>query len=296
MRKLWVILLSSCIWIGCSNGQNGQNTEHKKDRQMMGKDAPSKNSKSNTSPQSYPGYQLVWSDEFNEKTLDTTFWSYQIGTGTEGWGNNELEYYTARPENSYLASGKLVIEAKKENYKGSKYTSARIITKKKRLFTYGRVDIRAKLPIGQGIWPALWMLGSNISDVGWPECGEIDIMELIGNHPRKVFGTLHWKKADGTATYLTKEDSLNSGDFSDDFHLFSLIRSKDSIKILLDHHPYYKVDITDVEKDFNPFRKPFFFIFNVAVGGNWPGYPDRSTTFPKRMYVDYIRMFEPNKS
>src|SRR5579875_645280 len=147
-------------------------------------------------PTSYPGYNLVWSDEFNGNSLDTSVWSYE--TGNSGWGNNELEYYTSGTNNLSLQDGKLVIHALKQNYGTASYTSARIKTQGKKEFKYGRIDIRAILPKGRGIWPALWMLGSNINSVGWPACGETDIMELLGQNPQQVIGSLHWKKGDGS--------------------------------------------------------------------------------------------------
>ncbi|HKI44578.1 MAG TPA: family 16 glycosylhydrolase [Balneolales bacterium] len=244
------------------------------------------------SPASYSGYHLVWSDEFNEKQLNQNEWNYE--TGGNGWGNNELEYYTSRPQNVFLSSGNLIIEARKENYSGNYYTSARITTQGKEEFTYGRIDIRAKLPVAAGMWPALWMLGSNISTVGWPECGETDIMELIGKNAKQVIGSLHWKKSDGTEGTFNNSYSLTSEDFSQHFHVFSLLWSKDSLQISVDSVTYVKASRQDISNGIYPFDKPSFFIFNVAVGGNWPGPPDESTQFPQRMFVDYVRVFQKN--
>lgn len=244
------------------------------------------------SPTSYPGYHLVWSDEFNEKQLNENDWNYE--SGGNGWGNNELEYYTSRPQNVFLSTGNLVIEARKENYGGNYYTSARITTQGKQEFTYGRIDIRAKLPVATGMWPALWMLGSNISNVGWPECGETDIMELIGKNPKQVVGSLHWKKSDGSEGTFNNAHSLSSEDFSQHFHVFSLSWSKDSLQISVDSVTYVKASRQDLSNGIYPFDQPSFFIFNVAVGGNWPGSPDASTPFPQRMFVDYVRVFQKN--
>ena len=244
------------------------------------------------SPTSYSGYHLVWSDEFNEKQLNQNEWNYE--TGGNGWGNNELEYYTSRPQNVFLSSGNLIIEARKENYSGNYYTSARITTQGKEEFTYGRIDIRAKLPVATGMWPALWMLGSNISAVGWPECGETDIMELIGKNAKQVIGSLHWKKSDGTVGTFNNAYSLTSEDFSQHFHVFSLTWSKDSLQISVDSVTYVKASRQDISNGIYPFDNPSFFIFNVAVGGNWPGPPDESTQFPQRMFVDYVRVFQKN--
>ncbi len=244
------------------------------------------------SPTSYPGYKLVWSDEFNGKTLNQKDWNYE--TGGNGWGNQELEYYTSRLQNVFLSSGNLVIEARKENYNGNHFTSARITTQNKEQFTYGRVDIRAKLPVAHGMWPALWMLGNNISTVGWPECGETDIMEVIGKNPSQVVGSLHWKKSDGSVGTFSNVHNLTSEDFSQHFHVFSLEWSQDSLKILVDNIPYTKASRQDLSNGIYPFDRPFFFIFNVAVGGNWPGPPDSTTKFPQRMFVDYVRVFQKN--
>jgi beta-glucanase (GH16 family) len=242
------------------------------------------------SPKSYPGYKLVWSDEFNGKQLNKNNWSYKTGGG--GWGNNELENYTSRPINVFLSSGDLVIEARKEDYGGNHYTSARIITQNKEDFTYGRIDIRAKLPVVHGIWPALWMLGSDHSSVKWPKCGEIDIMELIGKNPSQVVGSFHWQKSDGSEGTVSDSYTLSSGNFAQKFHVFSLIWSQDSLKILVDNIPYEKASRQDLNNGTYPFDKPFFLIFNVAVGGSWPGPPDETTHFPQRMFVDYVRVFQ----
>ena len=240
-----------------------------------------------TTPDSYAGYTLAWQDEFNGTAIDPANWKHELGAN--GWGNNEWEYYTDRPENSFLSGGKLVIEARKENFNGSDYTSARMVTKDLHEFKYGRVDIRAKLPEGQGIWPALWMLGSNFVTAGWPACGEIDIMEIIGNHPSTLHGTLHWDNNGSYASH-TDEIMLSQGKFSDEFHVFTLIWDNQKIRWLLDDVQFNVVDITPA--GLSEFHNNFFFIFNVAVGGNWPGYPDATTVFPQRMFVDYIRVFQ----
>lgn len=245
-------------------------------------------------PLTYPGYHLVWDDEFNGSQLNPNDWNYETGTGGNGWGNNELEYYTSRPQNIFLSDGNLVIEARKESYNGSQYTSARITTQGKEQFTYGRIDIRAKLPVQTGMWPALWMLGSNISTVGWPQCGETDIMELIGKNSHQVVGSFHWKNSSGTESTFNNTYTLPSGDFSQQFHVYSLIWSKDSLQILVDDIPFVNASRADLTNGTYPFDSPFFFIFNVAVGGNWPGPPDNTTQFPQRMFVDYVRVFQKN--
>jgi beta-glucanase (GH16 family) len=243
-----------------------------------------------TTPLDYAGYQRLWSDEFTGATLDSTIWTRETGGG--GWGNNELQFYTNRTDNAFLTNGNLVIEAKQEVFGNRNYTSARLITKGKREFTFGRVDIRAKLPKGKGIWPALWMLGKKIDQVGWPNCGEIDIMEIIGSAPNKVHGTVHYgPQGSSTSTQKTGTYTLPSGDFSQKFHVFSLIWTADNIEILVNDISYFKTDRTQVGAIY-PFNEPFFMLFNVAVGGNWPGSPDATTVFPQQMTVDYIRVFK----
>lgn len=237
-----------------------------------------------TTPDSYPGLSLVWSDEFNGSSLSQGNWTYETGGG--GWGNNELQTYRDGTNNTTVADGKLVIEAKKIN---GNYTSARIITKNKQFFKYGRVDIRAKLPQGQGIWPALWMLGENFSSVGWPACGEIDIMELVGHQPNRVHGTVHWQNEGSHADY-GDSFTLSSGTFSDEFNVFTIIWDDQSIKWYMNDNLYNTITITGSE--LSEFQEEFFFIFNVAVGGNWPGSPDANTQFPQKMTVDYVRVFQ----
>lgn len=243
-----------------------------------------------TSPTTYPGMSLVWEDEFEGSQLNTSNWSHESGTGENGWGNNELQFY--RPQNTSLQDGFLIITAKKEAFGGKEYTSSRIITKDKKQFRYGRIDIRAALPKGQGMWPALWMLGSNFNTVGWPACGEIDIMEMIGGSGREktVHGTVHWQH-DGARAEFGGSYSLPTGTLSEKFHVFSVIWDAQSIKWLIDNKQYHVIDTTPAQLD--EFRRSFFFIFNVAVGGNWPGSPDATTTFPQHMIVDYVRVFQP---
>ncbi len=248
-----------------------------------------------TTPLAYSGYTLLWSDEFSGYALDTHVWNQEQGTGSNGWGNNELEYYTRSPRNTFVSGGNLIIEAREEDLGSSKYTSGRMTTQDKKVFRFGRIDIRAKLPVGKGIWPALWMLGTNIATEGWPACGEIDIMELIGKEPSVVYGTLHW----GTSgSHQSKGSSLAlpSGDFSDEFHVFSIIWQQDSISWYINDELFLETNKSDVGGYNYPFNSDQFFIFNVAVGGNWPGSPDNTTAFPERMFVDYVRVFQQNTS
>jgi len=243
-----------------------------------------------SSPSSYDGMSLIWSDEFEDDALNTDDWTFEIGRGNNGWGNNELQYY--REENTSLEDGFLVIEAKKENYNGADYTSSRMITQGKESLRFGRVDIRAVLPEGQGLWPALWMLGTKINAVGWPACGEIDIMELVGNQPSRVHGTVHYGNSSSNRQMDGASTALSSGlKFSDEFHVFSLVWEEDRIQWLVDDQVYHEFTKSETGSFPYPFNDNFFVIFNVAVGGDWPGSPDAATVFPQRMIVDYIRYF-----
>lgn len=239
-----------------------------------------------TTPNQYAGYTLAWNDEFTGKTINTNNWSFESGNNN-GWGNQELEYYTGRSQNAFVSQGYLIIEARAEAFSGYSYTSARMITEGNKSFRFGRVDIRATLPQGKGIWPALWMLGDNINTVGWPACGEIDLMELLGQEPNKVYGTLHWGASPVGQSYGTNK-VLSTGTYADSFHVYSMIWTQSSIELLIDDISYFTMNTTDDQ----PFNLNFFFIFNVAVGGNWPGSPDATTTFPQRMIVDYVRVFQ----
>jgi len=236
-------------------------------------------------PDNYPGMKNVWSDEFDGTKLNMDWWSYELGAG--GWGNNELQTYTSSSNNSSVGDGKLKIIAT-NNY--GNYYSARLVTKGKKEFTYGRIDIRAKLPYGQGIWPALWMLGSNISQLGWPGCGEIDIMENLGQDVKKVYGTVHYN--DGGHKYIGGSYTLQgSQGYNDQFHIFTIIWQENSITWYVDYHQYFEATSSNINYD--AFRLPQFFIFNVAIGGNWPGNPNATTVFPQTMTVDYVRVFQP---
>ena len=243
------------------------------------------------------GYKLVWSDEFDGTSLDLSKWSFETGNNG-GWGNNELEYYTERSQNCTVQDGCLSIIAQKESYSGYNYTSARIKSQGKFSFRYGKMEARIKLPYGDGIWPAFWMLGDNITSVGWPSCGEDDIMEMIGGSgtggtrsplsDATVYGTLHWNQ-NGQASSGGKY-TLPSGNFSDDFHLFGVVWTSRTIQFYVDSTTYYQVDISPT--GLSAFRNTFFFILNLAVGGNWPGSPTASTVFPQTMQVDYVRVYE----
>jgi beta-glucanase (GH16 family) len=246
------------------------------------------------SPGSYPGLSLAWSDEFDGPALNTAAWSHQNGDGCPslcGWGNNELEYYTDRPDNLFFQDGKLVIEAKREDFGGKSYTSSKILTSGKKTFKFGRIDIRARLPKGKGIWPALWLLPQDNVYGGWPRSGEIDLMELVGHEPNKVYGTIHYGPGPGS-TQTSRGYTLPSGNFSDEFHVFSVEWKQDQIKWYVDNNLYSTVNRADIGSLNWPFNEQFFLIFNLAVGGNWPGNPDATTYVPQWMIVDYIRVYQ----
>jgi beta-glucanase (GH16 family) len=244
----------------------------------------------------------VWSDEFDGPAgtaPDSTNWTLE--TGGHGWGNEELEFYTDRRDNSRLdGEGHLIIEARKEAFKEREYTSARMITKGKFAHRYGRFEARIKLPKGQGIWSAFWIMGDNIDKAGWPGCGEVDILELLGHEPGKVYGTMHGpgysdegkidpKDSHGIGSQWVLPDG---GSFADDFHVFAVEWTPKSIRWFVDETCYQTRTIKDLHGAKWVFDRPFFFLLNVAVGGDWPGVPDVTTPFPQRMVVDYVRVLD----
>lgn len=245
-------------------------------------------------PTSYAGYSLSWADEFNGSSLNTSIWAHENGDGCPGncgWGNNELEYYTDRADNLFFQDGKLIIEAKKENFSGKTYTSSKILTRDKKPIKFGRIDIRAKLPKGKGIWPAFWMMPQASVFGGWPRSGELDIMEVVGHEPHKTHGTLHFGPGPGS-TQLGGSYSLPSGTFYDEFHVFSIEWKQDQIKWLVDGVVFSTHTKSEFGANNYPFNEEFYLIFNLAVGGNWPGSPDASTTFPQWLIVDYVRVYQ----
>ena len=251
-----------------------------------------------------PGAQwtLVWSDEFdaaNGSTPDPAKWAFD--TGGSGWGNNELEYYTNHPQNAQIQNGNLVITAVRESYTGPdgvtrNYTSARLKTQGKFDQAYGRFEARIKIPSGQGVWPAFWMLGSNIALAPWPACGEVDIMENIGKEPATVHGTIHGPGYSGSQG-IGSPYSLPSGNFSDDFHVFAVEWEPNAIRFYVDNNLY----ATRSPADLPPgktwvYDHPFFVILNLAIGGDWPGNPDKTTVLPQKMLVDYVRVYKRSGS
>lgn len=235
--------------------------------------------------------QLVMQDEFDVAGApNTAIWSYDIGTGSNGWGNNELEYYTDRPQNIKVEDGVLKITALRESYNGSAYTSARILSKGKFEQKHGRFEARIKMPWGKGVWPAFWLLGANSQTVAWPQCGEIDIMEFLGSNPTTVFGTVHGPGYSG-ANAISKSYTLPNNRFDNDFHVFGIEWGEDYINYYVDDVLYNQITPSDANGEW-VFNQPFYIILNLAVGGNLPGSPNSETTFPQTMLVDYVRVYQ----
>lgn len=241
-----------------------------------------------------PVPKLVWSDEFDKSgSPDPARWKYDIGGN--GWGNNELQFYTdKRPENARVENGKLIIEARKEDYQNRKYTSARLLTQDRMAWKYGRIEAYAKLPQGRGTWPAIWMLGNNIGTAGWPRCGELDIMEHVGYDQGVVHGTAH-TEAYNHVKGTQKEGKTTVPTASSDFHLYAIEWSDKQISFFVDDTRYYTVErsILGGTEDKWPFDQPFFLILNLAVGGNWGGSQGvDESIWPQRMEVDYVRVYQ----
>jgi len=239
-------------------------------------------------------WTLTWSDDFEGiagSSPDKLKWTYDIGTGNNGWGNSELEYYTNRTSNVQLnGEGQLVITARKESYSGSGYTSARIKTQGLFSQTFGRFEARIKTPTGPGIWPAFWLLGDNITEVSWPQCGEIDIMEQRGQQPAITHGSVHGPGYYG-ANAITKSYGLMTGRFDTDFHIYAIEWGEDYIDFFIDEYLYQRIQPSDLTGEW-VFNKPFFIILNVAVGGNYVGYPTTGTPFPQSMIIDYVKVYK----
>ena len=278
------------FWISYSNGVNVQIPEPFNTITIENDDYNYNPSDSGfTTPLSYPGFNLVWADEFDSTALNTDDWNYE--TGNSGWGNEESQFYRSGDHNARVQDGYLIITAKREGFSGAPFTSARTTTQNNQSFQYGRIDIRARLPYGQGLWPALWMLGDNISSAGWPSCGELDIMELIGGdgyNDRTVHGTAHWAGTSGAQASHGAAKSLPNGKYADQFHVFSMVWDQSTIRWYVDNIQYHSLNIGGL----SAFHQPHFFIFNIAVEGNWPGPVGPTTQFPQFMVVDYVRVFQ----
>ena len=238
-----------------------------------------------TTPPPTGGWTLAWADEFNGSALDTSKWNIEVNGN--GGGNNELQYYTARPENIRVSGGQLVIEARREAYQGKQFTSGRITTQNKASWQYGRMEARIKIPTGKGTWPAFWMLGNSISSIGWPASGEIDIMEHV-NSEAVTHGTIHWQ--DHNNAYANYGGPSGSQDFSQ-YHLYAVEWDASTIRWFVDGNQFHEVNIAGGVNGTSEFHAPYFLLLNLAVGGNWPGSPDGSTVFPNQMLVDYVRVY-----
>lgn len=246
-------------------------------------------------------YRLVWQDEFNGalgEGIDLTKWSYETGAGCDtptgcGWGNRELQAYTDRPENiSMDGNGNLAITARREDFGGVAYTSGRITTKGKFEQQYGRIEARIQMPWGPGLWPAFWMLGSNIDVVEWPQSGEIDVVEYRGQEPNIIHGTVHGPGYSGlSGNAVTKIFGFENDRFDVDFHVFAVEWGEDFIDFYVDDRPYFRVQPEDVPGEW-VYNNPFYLLLNVAVGGNFVGFPSSDTPFPQTMLVDYVRVYE----
>jgi beta-glucanase (GH16 family) len=252
-------------------------------------------------PPSLPGWTLVWSDEFNGpdgSAPDSSKWTHD--TGGKGWGNSELECYTNRLQNAQLQGGHLVITAQQESVPftcsdgtANNYTSARLKTQGLFSQAYGRFEARLKIPAGQGMWPAFWMLGNNIATAGWPACGEIDIMENIGKEPGTVHGSLHGPSTTSRTSDATSIFTLPAGRaLADDFHVFAIEWEPGVVRFYVDANLYATFTASQWPAGGTwVFDHPFFILLNVAVGGTWPGSPDSTTVFPQQMLVDYVRVY-----
>ena len=237
------------------------------------------------------GWEIAWHDEFDTPELNLKNWTFDIGGN--GWGNQEWQVYTDRPENVRIENGMLVIEAREEEatFSGRPYSSARIKTQGLHAWQYGRIEARMKLPYGQGIWPAFWMLGENFNQAGWPGAGEIDIMEHIGKEPDRIHGTVHAPGYYGGKEGTTTTFIIPTGSLKDDFHIYAIEWEENEIRWYFDDQQYFKLTPEDVPDEWI-FDHPFFIILNLAVGGRWPGYPDKTTVFPQFLYVDYVRVYQ----
>lgn len=240
-------------------------------------------------------YELVWEDNFDGAlgtSPDSTKWTYDIGRGQNGWGNAEFQYYTDRPENiSMDGGGNLAIVSRKENFGGASYTSARIKTEGIFDQVYGRFEARIQLPSGRGLWPAFWMLGTNITTVSWPQCGEIDIMEYRGQEPTIIHGSIHGPGYSG-GNAVTETYNLTNSRFDTEFHVFTVEWGEDFIDYFMDGELYQSITPADASGEWVFNDSPFFLILNTAVGGTFVGDPSPSTTFPQTMLVDYIKVYK----
>ncbi len=238
--------------------------------------------------------ELTMSDEFdNDGAPNSSIWGFDIGTGENGWGNQELQYYTNRSENVQVQNGVLLITAREESFEGSQYTSARLVTKDLFEQKYGRFEARIRLPYGQGIWPAFWMLGADIDENPWPGAGEIDIMEYRGQNPTVLIGSVHGPGYSG-GNAISKEYTLVNDRFDTGFHIFGIEWGPEYVNFYVDDVLYNQITPEDVTGSW-VFDKPFYILMNLAVGGNFVGSPNEETEFPQTMLVDYVRVYKELK-
>ncbi len=277
MKPSLVLLLSACLIVAC--GTTNSDTE------------PNQDPTPNTGD-----FELVWQDEFDGAALDASKWEAMIGDGCNlgicGWGNNELQWYQAA--NATIEDGVLVITAREQSGGGAGYTSARLRTMNRGDWRFARVEVRAKLPIGQGLWPAIWMLPTSDVYGGWAASGEIDIMEYLGHEPRTIHGTLHYGGSWPNNTSSSNSYNLPSGTFNDDFHVFAIEWDHGEMRWYIDGERYATQTQwhTDGHAFPAPFDEEFHLLLNLAVGGNWPGNPDETTVFPQRFEIDYVRVYQ----
>jgi beta-glucanase (GH16 family) len=231
--------------------------------------------------------QLVWEENFDGKDLDFNVWNLDLGDGCPdlcGWGNNEAQVYTNA--NYKVENGFLSLVAKKLD---DGYTSTRINSKNKKEFLYGKIEVRAKLPLGKGLWPAFWMLGKNINEVGWPACGEIDILEYVGREPNKIFTTIHTQDSHGNSKN-TRKDEIKG--IEEGFHTYAIDWSHKSIAFYIDDQHFYTFEPQEITPEIWPFDQPFYLLLNLAVGGNFGGHDIDDSIFPKEFVIDYIRVYQ----
>ena len=280
-RFLFILLVG--IVISCNKDDNSNEPE---------------SNESTDVPTVYEGWTLQWNDEFNEAQLNLNNWNYELGDGTNyglpvGWGNNEKQIYTSNNENSSIVDDEgasvLAITAVEDNSGG--YTSAKLTTQNLFSMRFGRIEVKAKIPKGQGLLPAIWMLGDNKDQIDWPGCGEIDIVEVVGNEPSKFYSTVHYTNDENNYGEKQRDYVLSSGDFSDSYHIFILDWTPESLTFSIDGQ---EISTILIEDDMKEFLRSSYLILNVAVGGNWPGEPDGTTMFPQTMFTDYIRVYSKN--
>jgi len=278
MKNIYIVLSIIFIWLtACTSKQNDNTTSHSDSLELQEEK-----------------YELVWSDEFNYQGLpDSTKWSYDVGG--DGWGNNELQYYTdSRSENARVENGYLIIEARKENIEDNEFTSARLVSKNKGDWKYAKIVVRAKLPGGVGLWPAIWMLPAkwDVGDGEWPDCGEIDIMEYVGYAKDTIHGTIHCHAYNHLKNTQKGKNVFVPG-VENDFHDYTLIWNKDKINIMVNDSSYFEFEKQEQNWKTWPFYRKFYLILNIAVGGNWGGRKGvDDSIFPQTMEVDYVRVYQ----